>query len=476
MAHHPTTPAFTPRLHGLGAAWLGLLCCLALPAAASADGVTTRVNVASDGTQANSYSQQPAASADGRFVVFFSQATNLVPGDTNFRLDIFVHDRLTHTTERVSVATDGTQGNGHSQYAQINADGRWVVFQSGSDNLAAGDGNWDYDVFLHDRLTHTTTLVSVNDQGVQGNSASNRPSLSADGRFISFRSRATNLVPGDTNGKWDIFVRDLATGHTERVSIATDGTQSDGDSLAATISGNGRIVAFESDATNLVEGDTNGTKDVFVHDRWTGETSLVSIALDGGPSRGGWSQVSLGNGVSSDGRWVAFFSEAYNLIKEDTNGKWDIFVRDLATRTTERVNLASDGSEGNATSIRASISRNGRFVSFTSEASNLVEGDTNGVWDIFVHDRLTGKIHRRSVSTGGAQADDNCWDVNNLDGSGQILVFMSPASNLVDGDTNGRGDIYVHERFDPAIFFDGFESGGVWVWSSPAGLASVQHP
>src|SRR5439155_1754636 len=212
-----------------------------------------------------SFAFPPALSADGRFVAFVSFATNLVAGDTNGATDVFVHDRQTGTTERVSVASDGTQGNAASAGAALSADGRFVAFHSYATNLVAGDTNGATDVFVHDRQTGTTERVSVSSGGTEGNGFSAAPALSADGRFVAFHNTATNLVAGDTNGKTDVFVHDRQTGTTERTSVASDATQGNGPSAGAALSADVGLVAFHGTATNLVAGDANGAYDVFVH-------------------------------------------------------------------------------------------------------------------------------------------------------------------------------------------------------------------
>src|SRR5437016_5587381 len=239
---------------------------------------TERVSVTSGGTEGNGASLGSALSADGRFVAFDSAATDLVAGDTNGVSDVFVHDRQTGTTERVSVASDGTQGNGKSGLLSfafppaLSGDGRFVAFVSFATNLVAGDTNGATDVFVHDRQASTTERVSVAFYGTQGNDASSSPALSGAGRFVSCPSAATNLVAGDTNGATDVFVHDRQTGTTERVSVASGGTQGNGISAAPALSADGRFVAFHSTATNLVAGDTNGANDVFVHDRQASTT------------------------------------------------------------------------------------------------------------------------------------------------------------------------------------------------------------
>jgi Tol biopolymer transport system component len=417
----------------------------ATPSSAASGGITTRVSVASDGTQGNDISAYHSISADGRYVAFWSEASNLVPGDTNGWPDIFVHDRQTGQTSRVSVASDGTQGNGWSgYYPSISADGRYVTFYSHASNLVPGDTSNVPDVFVHNRQTGQTTRVSVASDGTQGNDGSWFPSISADGRYVAFLSRASNLVPGDINRWWyDVFVHDRQTGQTTRVSVASDGTQGNGGSrwLPPSISADGRYVAFSSDASNLVPGDTNAAPDVFVHDRQTGHTSRVSVASDGTQGNAG----SVGHSISADGRYVAFASGASNLVPGDTNNYTDVFVHDRQTGQTSRVSVASDGTQGNRYSSRPSISADGRYVAFISEASNLVPGDTNAAIDIFIHDRQTGQTTRVSVASDGTQGNNHS-DSPSISAVGRYVAFHSDASNLVPGDTNNAQDVFVHDR------------------------------
>jgi Tol biopolymer transport system component len=291
----------------------------------AAPGNTTRVSVASDGTQANGGSFTPSISANGRYVAFASIAVNLVSGDTNGVQDIFVHDRQTGATTLVSVAIDGSEGNGDSEEVSISADGRYVAFRSWASNLVSGDTNNLPDIFVRDRQTGQTTRVSVASDGTQANNFSFEPSISADGRYVAFMSWANNLVSGDTNGDWDIFVHDRQTGATIRVSVATGGGQAAGRSQRPSISADGRYVAFASSASNLVSGDTNNHPDIFVHDRQTGVTMRVSVASDGTQTY----VFSFDPSISADGRYVAFGSEADNLVSGDTNGRYDIFVREM---------------------------------------------------------------------------------------------------------------------------------------------------
>ncbi len=418
---------------------------LAASAATALAQSTERVSVATGGAEATDSSSFPAISADGRFVAFESSASDLVGGDTNSANDIFVHDRQTGTTERVSVATGGTQATGgDSYYPAISADGRFVAFYSGATNLVSGDTNGKADVFVHDRQTGTTERVSVATGGTQATGGdSYNAAISADGRFVAFYSAAGNLVSGDTNGTDDVFVHDRQTGTTERVSVATGGTQATGGtSYNPAISADGRFVAFQSSDIDLVSGDTNGAYDIFVHDRQTGTTERVSVATNGTQATGD----SFNAAISADGRFVAFNSTAAALVSGDSNSASDIFVHDRQTGTTERVSVATGGTEATGSSFYAAISADGRFVAFHSSAGDLVSGDSNGTYDIFVHDRQTGTTERVSVATGGGQATGGSSTIPAINADGRFVAFESYATDLVSGDTNGANDIFVRDR------------------------------
>ncbi len=418
-----------------------------LPARLSpADGITERASVSGAGAEGNGISaraSQPAVDASGVLVAFDSEATNLVPLDANgVVVDVFVRHRLLGTTVLASVDSAGVQGNGASNSPSLSADGRFVAFGSSATNLAGGDSNGVADVFVHDLATGSTSRASVSSGGDQGDAASFSPSLSGDGRFVAFASDATNLVAGDTNGTRDVFVRDRLLGTTERVSVASDGTQANGFSAPPSLSDDGRFVAFGSFAGTLVPSDTNGTLDVFVHDRETRVTTRVSVDGAGNQADG----LSSGASMSADGRFVAFFSEATNLVPDDTNATRDVFVHDRETGTTERVNVSGSGAEADAQSgfgIRGNstvprLSADGRFVSFDSFAANLVPGDANGRPDAFVRDRLLGTTVRVSESSSGAEGTDGSSDTA-IGADGTVVAFASLASNLVPGDTNRCG-------------------------------------
>ncbi len=426
-----------------------------LPASAyPRPGRTELVSVASDGGGANAISWAPSMSGDGgRYVAFHSSASNLVSGDTNGVQDVFVHDRQTGATERLSVASDGSQGNRSSSYPSISGDGRYVAFTSAASNLVSGQtarcsGQPCPDVFVHDRQTGVTERVSVASDGAEGNDGSAVPSISNDGRYVAFESVATNLVPDDLNGTLDVFVHDRAAGLTEKVSAASVDTGETGASHAASISADGRFVAFQSLASNLVPGDTNQNWDVFLQDRLTGEIDRVSRGVDGMQGNAG-SQLgppwTTNNVVSADGRYVAFHSMATNLVPGDTNGALDVFVRDRAAAMTERVSVGVGGVQGNGDASTPSLSTDGRYVAFHGPVSNLVAGDTNALSDAFVHDRATGVTHRVSVGTNAVQGTGNAFQPA-ISADGRLIAFYGLASNLVPGDTNGTHDVFVRDR------------------------------
>ncbi len=407
--------------------------------------VMFRMSVDNTGNQGNSGSDWASISGDGYRIAFHSDSNNLVPNDTNGLLDIFVRDRVANTTTRVSVDSSGTQGNGHSGHPSISRDGRYVAFWSLATNLVSGDTNTVDDIFVHDMVTGATERISVSSSGTQGNGPSYPVTpLSADGRYVAFASAASNLVANDTNNQIDIFVRDRQTGTTERVSVDSSGLQANGYSGNPSINADGRYVMFQSTATNLIGGDTNVVQDVFVHDRQTGETLRVSVG-PGGTQANDTSQSSTRNGISADGQLIGFSSLATNLVSGDTNGVQDAFVYNRVTNTVERVSVDSNGVQGNGFSMLTSLSSDGHFVGFNSQATNLVNNDTNGVQDVFVHNRLTHKTERVSVDSSGIEGNNISYRAD-LSSDGRYAAFSSDADNLVLGDTNGVRDVFVRDR------------------------------
>ena len=403
----------------------------------------TRVSVDSSGNQGDYRSYIPSISGDGRYVAFYSMADNLVSGDTNGTPDAFLRDTQLNITTLISVDSSGVQGNSWS-YDQTNppfvsADGRYVVFRSLSTNLISGvTTNGTYHIFLRDTKLNTTTLVSVDSSGAEGDDQSYSPSISADGRYVTFSSDADNLVSGDTNHSTDIFRRDTQASTTTRLSVASNGTQGNAQSYSPFISSDGHFVVYYSMASNLVNADTNGVWDIFRRDTQTNTTTRISVASDGTQANDGSDFPS----ISADGRYVAFSSTASNLVNGDTNGTNDVFVRDTQSAATTRLSVNSSGTQGNDWSDIPSISADGRFVVFRSIATNLVSGDTNNAYDVFLRDTLTGTTTRPSVGSYGAQGND--WSAfPSISADGRYVAFYSNASNLVGGDTNGMWDVFI---------------------------------
>ncbi len=445
-------------------------------------GVTGRASVDSSGAQSTGASEEPDISGNGRFVMFDSDAADLVTGDTNGAQDIFLRDTClgatgcTPSTIRVSVDSAGAQGNGNSGTASstddadasVNDDGRFVVFRSEATNLVTGDTNGTTDVFLRDTCigamscTPSTIRVSVDSGGAEGNGFSGNPSISSSGRFMVFESLADNLVTGDTNFANDIFLRDTCIGalvctpSTIRVSVSSGGVEANFDSDGPRVSGTGRFVAFQSLADNLVASDGNVTSDAFLRDTCIGAMSCTPSTIrvsvtTGGVEGNGFSEEAF---LSDDGRFVTFGSFSTNLVTGDTNGASDVFQRDTCigamscTPSTIAVSVSTGGALGNLDSFSGRMNASGRFVAYDSDATNLVTGDTNGVFDVFLRDTCAGvtgctpSTIRVSVDSSGTQGNMESVDPFISD-NGAVVVFHSDATNLVSGDTNGTRDIFV---------------------------------
>lgn len=402
---------------------------------------TARVSVNSLGVGGDDFSEKPSISGNGRFTVFHSDAANLVPGDTNFARDIFLHDAVTGETRRISVNSSGAQADAGSNYTAISSDGRFVVLQSDATNLVPSDTNFTSDVFIHEILSGQTTLISTDSAGIQGNNRSDDPTVSANGRFIAFHSDASNLAAGDFNSNRDIFLHDRQTAQTSILSVTHLGNSGNGRSDDPAISSDGRFVAFWSEATDLVPADTNGFSDVFLHDQQSGNTILISTNSTGGQG----DQDSNYPCISSDGRLIAFHSDASNLVLGDGNGGRDIFIHDRLSGQTTLVSRDTNGIAGNNMSADPSISADGRYIAFWSAAANLVPGDTNNDWDVFVRDLQLGVTSRVSIASNGSQALSGSSFYPSISSDGRYVAFQSDASNLVAGDLGNR-DIFVHDR------------------------------
>lgn len=451
--HTPTrtpTPTFTPTT---------------TPTSTPRPARLTRVSVSSQGEQGNGRSQLGTISANGQYVAFASIADNLAPNSPG-RWNVLLHDRQNGHLTLVSVNSFGQPASGDSGGDHdfnfglaLSANAQVIAFGSVATNLAPPlPGTCDWvgvsicpDIFVRDMVSGLTEQESVTWDGRQPNHESMPATISADGRFVVFVSWATNLVVNDQNDSGDVFLVDRLTNQIERVSIASNGIEGNWYSSGnISISASGRFVAFMSNATNLVSGDTNNVGDVFVRDRWNYRTTRISVASSGLQANG----RSDNPVISSDGRYVVFASLANNLVPGDTNNVSDVFLIDIQTMQIERVSVGQSGAQGNGSSGNISwfhgrpsysVSADGRYVTFASNASNLVLGDNNNRSDIFVRDRQMGYTERINVTNNGVEANDGSWDPV-ISGDGRFVVFTSAANNLVPGDTNQHYDIFVYDR------------------------------
>jgi Tol biopolymer transport system component len=361
--------------------------------------------------------------------------------DTNGVADVFLLDTQTGTIELISRDPQtGTQGNGPSDEVALSNDGRYVAFVTEATNLLTDDANGAAsDVLLLDRETDTLSLVSRRGStGAQGNSASYDVSITRDGTKVAFTSAATNLVGNDTNGSADAFVRDLVTQTTERVSTGSTGKQANGSTFSTGISGNGSFVGFDSSASTLVTGDRNGARDVFLKNLSTGKTIRVSVTNKEAEANSG----SYFSGLSTTGRFIAFVSDATNLSGTDANRASDVFVRDKTDQTTKRVSR-NGATEANASSGGAAISGDGAFVAFTTSATNLGDApDGNGAAsDLFEYEMATGTLRLVAVDGGGGWPNGASFAP--AYGPSSVLAFASIASDLVGDDVNATTDVFT---------------------------------
>ena len=389
----------------------------------------SRISVGNGGIQANGQSGSNSISDNGRFVSFESNATNLFSNDTNGHTDTFIYDSLNQTVELITLAPNGSQANGSSSAGSISGNGNYVAFASFADNLVAGDNNEQRDIFLYDRTAKTTQLVNVTSNGTQANGLSLFSAINDDGKYVAFESTATNLVPGDTNSLTDIFLYDRVNQTTARINVAPNGTQANGVTTLGSISDDGNYISFTSEASSLVANDNNGKSDVFVYDRQNNTLELITSGANGDSTSGL---------ISGNGSYVVFESDANNLVPGDTNGKKDIFIYDRVNKTTELVDVAADETQSDGNSQNASISDDGNYVAFLSEANNLVAGNISDESNIFIRDRsekTTKRINADSFPI--------------LSGDAQSLLLTSSLDDLVADDTNETGDVF---KFDLAEF------------------------
>jgi len=326
------------------------------------------------------------------------------------------------------------------QLPVMSADGQYIGY-SLPNSTPSPFPMGNYDVWVQNIATGETTKVSVAPDGTDANSRSLGEQLSETGRYVAFSSDASNLVDGDTNGVEDVFVRDLQTGVTTRVSVASDGTESDGYSAVAGLSATGQYVLFRSAASNLVPDDTNGTWDLFLHDMATGTTSRVDVANDGTQADG---PIDFCYGaVSSDGRYATFASDASDLVAGDTNGVTDVFVRDLRRQQTSRVSVGPRGSQADGRSLCPLLSADGRYLAFGSEATNLVSGDTNDVGDVFLRDLGTRRTVRVSVRPDGSQTSTWSAQLDAISADGTAVAFNIPNQGMDPNSTDNSTQAFL---------------------------------
>ncbi|MDQ4095521.1 MAG: hypothetical protein M3174_04850 [Actinomycetota bacterium] len=397
---------------------------------------TVRISVRSNETEGDLLSEGyiDNLSNDANIAAFKSDSS-LVAGDSNGFGDIYVRNRTAGTTRRVSIASDGTEGNGLSYSPAISGNGRFVAFISAASTLVSDDGNDVDDVFVHDLQTERTRRVSIASNGEEGSeSVGDQPDLSRSGRFVVFHTRS-QLSPADDNADHDVYVRDRKTQSTRLLSVTSDGDPvNDGDSMYPQISEEGRFVVFQSDSEDLVAGN-NGVTDIFLHDRRTGETRIVSTRPNGRLAAAASSYPQ----ISGDGTIVTFDSGA-QLVPGDNNAFRDIYMRNMDTGQTRLVTRDRNGGPTNEFSEYSSISPNGRMIGFYSQATDLVADDPPSAYSAYVYDRKTKRIVMLDRSSSGAPGDGLSY-VTGVSGNGRF-VLISTESALVGTDDNDVSDIY----------------------------------
>jgi len=428
-----------------------------------------RVSLDASGVEGDGASTQASITPDGRYVVFVSAATNLVPGDTNGVADVFVSDLRADTIERVNLGPGGIESDASSAYPVLSDDGRFVAFHTAATNLVSGDVNGALDVFVRDRVTGTIERVSDGPGGVQGDGPSFGATFAGGSRYVLFVSWATNLVALDTNAVRDVFFFDRTLGTLERVSVSSAGIEGDDMSgsgtLASFATADGRYVFFGSMATNLVAGDTNASMDVFVRDRWTGMTSLL-VSGPGGGVPNGWTDLGV---VTSDGRFASFSSTAENLVQGDTNGVGDAFVVDRSSGSIDRVNVSSTGAQSPEGAGIPVLSADGRFAVFTSAATDLAPNDWNGKRDVFRRDRAAGTTELFVPGNGIAQPQQDVFAVS-ISAAGDRCAFSYSGDDLAGLDQNSVNDVLVDGCTTGSRFCSGDGTAG----ACPCGVGDWQ--
>jgi Tol biopolymer transport system component len=402
-----------------------------------------RVSVSATGNPGDSASYNPSVSADGRYVAFQSRATNLVPGVGNGHDQIFVCDRRSKTIILASIGYDGYAGDGDSVQPSMSADGRYVVFESFASNLVRS-GTGISGTFLRDLASSTTSLISVNPSGYPGNNYSFGGTVSADGRFVAFSSASTDLVSPATSGN-QVFLRDRHTNTTTLISVDSSGNPGNDDSYGGDISSDGHYVGFWSSATNIVPGTVGDhyNMQVFIRNLQSNTTTLVSTDYKGNPGKG----MSLGAGVSSDGRYVVFGSDSSDLVPGYSGFLTQVFVHDCQANSTKMVSVDSNGHQMAGYSQCASISPDGHYIAFAS----FVQPPIGGKWyiQVYVRNLQDGTTTIISTDPTGKPCDaTNCWGTG-ISAYGNHIAFASDATNLIPGNSNGTFDVFVATPLPP---------------------------
>jgi Tol biopolymer transport system component len=400
------------------------------------------------------YQLDGTISGNGRYVALTSGTPNLVPGDHNGESDVFVRDRVAKVTSRISVDSTGREGDATSGGPALSRDGRYVAFSSDATNLVTGDTNGATDVFVHDRTRGTTSRISVADGGTQANGPSGGASISGNGRYVAFSSTASTLMAGDTNAVADVFVHDLVAGTTVRVNVTDEDEETAGGARLGGVADGGQV-AFWSDGATFVPDDTNDAADVFLRDTIAGTTSRVSVDSSGRQTDGDSTAAS----ITPDGRHVVFVSEATDLVPEDSNDVSDVFVRDLGAGRTSRVSVGPGEVQASGASGPAAISADGRQVTFISSAADLVPGDTNGSSDVFVSERSSGVVERVSVTSDGSESTATEYLAPSISDDGRLVVFGSFYGAL--GPWSNEWQLWVRDRRAPATPFGDFDGDGL---------------
>lgn len=433
---------------------------------------TTRVSVSTAGVQSNGDSYSPSISGNGSRIAYYSNATNLVTRASNAFFNVFYTDVSQKETERISDDLNGNTSNNASTFPNISPDGGHVAFQSTASDLVGTDPggcrdqldtNGFSDIFVYNIANEDMDRVSLESESFSTCDESNNNSYSAavaqDGVDVVYYSYADNLSGADSDSEADIFVSARLSGNfTQRITDASINSSS----FLPDISSDGDVVAFQTLASNVVAGDSNSEVDIFVEENDTIER--VSVHTNGTQATAG----SYAPSISQNGRYVAFYSDAPNLVDNDTNSTFDVFVHDRETNTTTRVSVDSNSGQANGPSYLPEISGNGRYVTFYSFANNLAPNDTNAKSDVFMHDRVTGETHRISIGFDGNQgnhpSDSSAGAfAPTISDDGDYIAYHSSFTNLVQNDTNDVMDIFLHYRGYSSTFMITIEESVVFL-------------